>query len=89
MISYSDPGTSEKELDRRIGMAHGKFAEMKKVLCNYHLKLSIRMNSSTLTSEVEFVTAVKPGLLLKLNMSEWTEYTCNPYDGWDVMKIII
>ena len=43
VISHSDPGTSEKELDRRIGMAHGKFAEMKKVLCNYHLKLSIRM----------------------------------------------
>ena len=43
VISHSDPGTSVKELDRRIGMAHGKFAEMKKVLCNYHLKLSIRM----------------------------------------------
>ena len=42
-ISYSEPGTSDKELDRRIGMAHSKFAEMKKVLCNYHLKLHIRM----------------------------------------------
>ena len=43
VISYSEPGTSDKELDRRIGMAHGKFAEMKKVLCNYRLKLNIRI----------------------------------------------
>ena len=43
IITYDEPGTSDKELDRRIGLAHGKFAEMKKLLCNYHLKLEIRM----------------------------------------------
>jgi hypothetical protein len=42
-ITYNEPGTATKELDRRIGLAHGKFAELKKVLCNYHLRLNIRM----------------------------------------------
>ena len=43
VISYSEPGTSEKELDRRIGLAHSKFSELKKLLCNYNLKLNIRV----------------------------------------------
>jgi hypothetical protein len=43
-ITYNEPGTPTKELDRRIGLAHGKFAELKNVLCNYHLRLNIRMN---------------------------------------------
>lgn len=43
VITYSEPSTSNKEIERRIGLAHSKFAEMKKLLCNYHLKLSIRM----------------------------------------------
>ena len=42
-ITYNEPGTSEKELDRRIGSANRKFAEYKKLLCNYHLKLGIRI----------------------------------------------
>ena len=42
-ITYNEPGTATKELDRRIGLAHGKFAELKHVLCNYHLRLNIRM----------------------------------------------
>ena len=42
-IAFNEPGTSNKELDRRIGLAHGKFTELKKLLCNYHLALSIRM----------------------------------------------
>ena len=41
--THNEPGTSHKELDTRIGQAHGKFAELKKLLCNYHLKLHIRM----------------------------------------------
>ena len=43
IMSYSEPGTSEKEIVQRIGMANGKFSQMKKILCNYHLKLPIRM----------------------------------------------
>ena len=43
VISYSEPGTSDNKLERRIGLAHSKFAELKKLLCNYHLRLSIRM----------------------------------------------
>ena len=43
IITYNEPGTSEEELDRRIALATGKFAELKKLLCNYHLKLGIRM----------------------------------------------
>ena len=43
IITFNEPGTSDKELDRRIGLAHGKFTELKKLLCNYHLALSIRM----------------------------------------------
>ena len=43
VISYYEPGTSDKELDRRIGLAHSKFTELKKLLCNYHIKLDIRM----------------------------------------------
>ena len=30
VISYSEPGTSDNELERRIGLAHSKFAELKK-----------------------------------------------------------
>ena len=33
----------QKALDRRTGMAQSKFAEMKIVLCNYHLALKVRM----------------------------------------------
>ena len=33
VISYSEPGTSYNELERRIGLAHSKFAELKKLLC--------------------------------------------------------
>ena len=43
VISYSEPGTSDNELERRIGLAHSKFAELTKLLCNYHLRLRIRM----------------------------------------------
>ena len=43
VISYNEPGTSGKELDRRIGQANSKFAELKKLLCNYHLSLNIQM----------------------------------------------
>ena len=42
-VAYNEPGTSTSELNQRIGMAVGKFAQMKKILCNYHLKLPIRM----------------------------------------------
>ena len=37
------PGTSDKELNRRIGMANSKFSSLKKLLCNYHINLSIRI----------------------------------------------
>ena len=43
VISYSEPGTSDSELEGRIGLAHSKFAELKKLLCNYHIRLSIQM----------------------------------------------
>ena len=42
-VTYNEPGTSTIELDQRIGMATGKFAQMKKILYNYHLKLPVRM----------------------------------------------
>ena len=50
VISYSEPGTS----DRRIGLTHSKFSELKKLLCNYNLKLNIRII-------YVYVTAVKRG----------------------------
>ncbi len=65
---HSEPGASEKELDRRIGMAHGKFAEMKKVL--YRLNLKIRMKFFNTYIEVDRATAVKPVLFQKCNMNE-------------------
>ena len=37
------PGTSDKELNRRIGIANSKFSSLKKLLCNYHINLSIRI----------------------------------------------
>lgn len=43
MLSYNEPGTSGMEISHRIGMANAKFASLKKLLCNYHLKLSIRV----------------------------------------------
>ena len=43
MLSYNQPGTSNAEISHRIGMANAKFASMKKLLCNYHLKLSTRV----------------------------------------------
>ena len=43
-VTYNEPGTPTKELDIRIGLAHSKFAELKKLLCNYHLAIGIRMN---------------------------------------------
>ena len=43
MLSYNEPGTSDAEISHRIGMANAKFASMKKLLCNYHLKLSTRV----------------------------------------------
>lgn len=76
VISHSEPGMSDKELERRIGLFHNKFAELKKLLCNYHLRLCIRMkfcnyhlsqimhsNEILLvrTSEVASVIAVKHG----------------------------
>ena len=42
-ISFNEVGTSHREIKNRIGMAHGKFSELKKLLCNYHLKLSTRI----------------------------------------------
>ena len=42
-ISYNEVGTCDKEVENRIGMAHGQFSELKSLLCNYHLKLSIRI----------------------------------------------
>ena len=42
-ITYMHPGTSDKELAMRIGMANGKFSSLKKLLCNHHIKLSIRI----------------------------------------------
>ena len=41
--AYNEVGTCEKELKNRIGMAHGKFSEIKSLLCNYHLALRIRI----------------------------------------------
>ena len=38
-ITYDHPGTSNKELDRSIGMANSKFSSLKKLLCNYYIKL--------------------------------------------------
>ena len=43
LITYSDPGVPDAEVNRRIGMALGKFSQMKKVLCNYRIRLSIRI----------------------------------------------
>ena len=43
LITNMYPGTSDKELSRRIGMANSKFSSLKKLLCNYHIKLSIRV----------------------------------------------
>lgn len=42
-ISFNEVGTSNKEIKNRIGMAYRNFSELKKLLCNYHLKLSIRV----------------------------------------------
>ena len=41
--SHSEPGTAAKEIDLRIAMATSKFSEMKKLLCNYHINLPIRI----------------------------------------------
>ena len=43
LIRYDSPGTTDKELSRRIGMAFSKFSLMKKLLCNYKLRLGIRV----------------------------------------------
>ena len=43
LLNYSNPGTSDHEIDRRIGMAISKFAEMKKLLCNYRINISTRV----------------------------------------------
>ena len=43
LLNYSNPGTSDHEIDRRIGMATSKFAEMKKLLCNYRINISTRV----------------------------------------------
>ena len=43
VITYDDPGTCNKELDKRIGMANAKFSSLKKLLCNYRIKLTIRI----------------------------------------------
>ena len=40
-VTYNEPGTSTSELNQRVGMATGKFSQMKKILCNYHIKLPV------------------------------------------------
>ena len=43
LINNNNPGTSDLEISRRIGMAHSKFSAMKKLLCNFKIKLNIRV----------------------------------------------
>ena len=43
ILSYNEAGTSNLEISNRIAMANAKFASLKKLLCNYHLRLSIRI----------------------------------------------
>ena len=43
LIRYDSPGTSDKELSRRTGMAFSKFSSIEKVPCNYKLRLGIRV----------------------------------------------
>ena len=43
LINNNHPGIDDHEIGRRIGMAVSKFASMKAVLCNYKLKLNIRV----------------------------------------------
>ena len=39
LITFSNPGVPDEEINRRIGMALGKFSQIKKLLCNYHIHL--------------------------------------------------
>ena len=43
LITYSNPGVPDGEISRRIGMSLGKFSQMKKLLCNYRIRLPIRI----------------------------------------------
>ena len=43
IISFSEPGTANKEIEQRIAMAITKFSVMKKIICNYHIMLPIRI----------------------------------------------
>ena len=42
-LTYNEAGTSKLEIANRIAMANAKFSSLKKLVCNYHLKLSIRV----------------------------------------------
>ena len=65
LIRYDSPGTSDKELSRRIGMAFSKFSSMKKILCNYKLS---QVSRTLLRSICEdSLTVAKHGLLRRNN----------------------
>ena len=43
LITNMHPGTSDKEQHRQIGMSNSKCSSLTKLLCNYHINMSIRI----------------------------------------------